>query len=518
MKRFSTLIILAALFTQLSAQLRTYLTIEAGPQWSFIKVTDPGNYFNPAHVNSSIAGLTLEQEVSENIFVATGLYYQPAKTGINMDDNRSQTSRLASHKALMIPLRFKYRIQPTEYPVSFTPRAGYMFSLNAVPGTLFDNNSILNAPDGTAFSYDQLRSTDDPGSHLLEIGIGVDLRFAGLWQASLNLSYLSGVLNAQSTSFTLDYTDQQGTSHSADYTNKGNGLYSTLSFHVPVSNIWQNRDYRIRARIENSVSDGKPVERKGQFYLGGEIGSLWRLFNTTNPAINARPMEGRGLFRYANLHTGGYVGYMITGDVGLDLGVYYQRSSTFYALMYDHQVDFSQEIAAPMYLEIPFRIRYYYDLYKEQIYVGVNGGISALTQFSSGGYTTPSGEFFYTDPATQAEAGATTNSSADRLSMIRPLLRVGAGAEYKLPMEFPLFVTLYVNYMQGFFAAEDISITNTFNENPQTSTLSYTGSGWSVDAGVKVPFTFNDHDNCVRLTKRSQKEKKKEERKGRIKR
>ena len=76
---------MALLLSPLHAQLKTYLTIEAGPHWSIIKVSDPGNYFKTALPNSTIAGFTIEQEFIKNLSLAAGLYYQPYKTGIRMD-------------------------------------------------------------------------------------------------------------------------------------------------------------------------------------------------------------------------------------------------------------------------------------------------------------------------------------------------------------------------------------------------------------------------------------------------
>ena len=35
---------------------------------------------------------------------------------------------------------------------------------------------------------------------------------------------------------------------------------------------------------------------------------------------------------------------MLTNELGVDIGVNYQRSSTFYALMYDHEVDFVTKV------------------------------------------------------------------------------------------------------------------------------------------------------------------------------
>jgi len=342
---------------------------------------------------------------------------------------------------------------------------------------------------------------DEPGNHLLELGLSIGLRFSGFWQASFNLSYLSGVLNNSTSGALLEYTDQQGSTYSARYNSKGNGIYSTLAFNLPISNLWQNRDYRKHSRIENSSWEGKSVKRKGELYVGGEVGALWRLFYSSDPALGARPMEGRGLFRYANLHTGIYGGYMITPELGIDLGVNYQRSNSYYSLMFDHEVDFTGKTPAPMYLEVPLRFRYFYDVYQQKIYAVVYGGASLLTQFSSGGYDSPGGEFSYTDPASQTQINATASSGAIRLSNFRPLLRMGTGVEYLLPMKFPMYVTGYINYMQGFMAVEQLDVSSSLAGGTSMANLLYHGSGWSFDVGIKIPMSFDDRQNCVRLTK-----------------
>lgn len=500
-KRLSLHLALLLLLSPLHAQLKTYLNLEAGPHWSLVKVDDPGNYFEAVSAGSTIAGLTLEQEIIPDLSVITGIYYQPYKTGINMSDERRVQSQFDSHTALMIPLRLQYRIQPSEYPVFFSPRLGYLFSLNTLPDEGFSNTGVISAPDGTAFSYVHNQIMDEPGKHLLELGMSIGLRFSGFWQASFNLSYLSGALNSSSSGAQLDYTDQQGSSNSARYISKGNGLYSTLALNIPVSKLWQNRNYRIHSRIENSSWEGNSVKRKGELYVGGEVGALWRLFYSSNPALGARPMEGRGLFRYANLHTGIYGGYMITPELGIDLGVNYQRSNTFYALMFDHEVDFTGKTPAPMYLEVPLRFRYLYDVYQQKIYAVVYGGASLLTQFSSGGYDAPGGDFSYKDPATQTTINATASSNTVRLSSFRPLLRLGTGLEYLLPIKVPMYVTGYINYMQGFMSIEQVEVISSLSGGISRGSLLYHGSGWSFDIGIKIPMSFDDRQNCVRLTK-----------------
>jgi len=500
MKRLMCLLVAVILSLSAGAQKLTYLNLEAGPYWSMVKVTDPGNFFGSATVSSAIAGGTIEQEVWRDLYVGTGLYFLPSKTGINMLDRRRHQPRNDSHTALMIPVRFRYRIQPTEYPVSFSPAVGYIYSINREPSGRFSNRGIISAPDGPALSYVQDQGFEEPGSHLLELGLDVGLRFVGLWEASVKVSYISGVLNQAVPSFSLDYSDGQGNDRTAVYETRGNGLYTSLTFRAPVSNLWQNRDYRIRSRIENSLYEGKTVDRKGSFYLGGELGALWRLFHTSNPALGARPMEGRGLFRYANLHTGIYAGYMLTDELGLDLGVNYQRSNYFYAVMIDHEVDFTGKAPAPLYLDIPLRIRYFYDVYKEQVYAMVYGGISMLSQFSSGESPGPGGAFSYTEPAGQSQVTGNAASTVSRLATIRPVLRLGVGAEYRIPIKFPLYATATVNYMQGFMSTEQVLIT--IDDGTDAGSVTYNGSGWSLDIGARIPFAFDDRENCVRLTRR----------------
>lgn len=501
--------LLAALFsllsTQAGAQLKTWLNLETGPQWSLLKVADPGGYFEQANLKSYMLGITVGQEIIPKLTLATGVLYMPQNDGINMIDNRPHQSSWRAYSSFFIPVRAEYIIQPTEYPVCFTPRIGYLLHFDSHPDELYTANSILSAPGGESFSYQVEQVSDQPPIHLLEIGMGVNLRFSNSWQASLNLSYMTAPFDSKSTRFNLDYIDSNGTTTSTTYTSKGNALYTTLALNIPVSNIWQNKDYRIRAHIENSVYKGKPVSRRGQVYLGGEIGSLWRSFNSTNPAVGARPMEERGILRYANLHTGIYAGYMLTDELGIDIGANYQRSSTFYAVMYDHEVDFVTRMPAPLYLEIPLRFRYFYNVYKEKIHVVVYGGASLLTHFSRGIYNQGSAGFTYNSPTASAPVSATTTFEASGVKSFAPVLRLGTGIEYALPMEFPLIATLYLNYMQGYIDVGQIEVSNTIPETPPLSSIIYNGTGWSVDLGVKVPFRLGERGTCGRLPDREKK-------------
>jgi hypothetical protein len=170
--------------------------------------------------------------------------------------------------------------------------------------------------------------------------------------------------------------------------------------------------------------------------------------------------------------------------------------------MYDHEVDYVSSVPAPMYLEIPIRLRYFYNLYKEKVHLALNGGISLLTHFAGGEYNQGTGSFTYSSPTASAPVDATTSYSASRSSPVMPLLRLGAGMEYKLPMDFPLIASLYVNYRQGFINADHIEVSNSLPETPTVSTISYGGSAWSVDLGVKIPFRLGANAQCGKLPER----------------
>ncbi len=79
---------------------------------------------------------------------------------------------------------------------------------------------------------------------------------------------------------------------------------------------------------------------------------------------------------------------------------------------------------------------------------------------------------------------------------------MGTGVEYLLPFNFPMYITAYINYMQGFMASEQVDVTSSLAGGPETGNLVYQGSGWSFDVGIKIPMSFDERQNCVKLTKK----------------
>jgi hypothetical protein len=50
--------------------------------------------------------------------------------------------------------------------------------------------------------------------------------------------------------------------------------------------------------------------------------------------------------------------------------------------------------------------------------------------------------------------------------------------------------------------AENIEVSNTVPETPATSVISYEGSAWGVDLGVKIPFRMGANAQCGKIPER----------------
>ena len=153
--------------------------------------------------------------------------------------------------------------------------------------------------------------------------------------------------------------------------------------------------------------------------------------------------------------------------------------------MYDHEVDFVTKIRAPLYLEFPIKFRYFYDVYKGKVIIVPRLGISILTHLSAGNYGAGSDAFEYS--TVSGIANGTVNYSGLRSSRIGLMLKAGLGGEYRLPIKFPLFATVSLEYSHGLKEIDEIQVTTSINETPNISTIKYLGSGWNLSAGIRIP-------------------------------
>lgn len=472
-------------------QLKTYLTAEAGPAWDVSRVQGGDGLFSRSVLYGSIAGIALWQEVLPNLSIGTGLYAHQYAGGLNPTDARPHQPVLKSHGTLLVPLRVSYRLQHPDFPVSLTARLGYEFGLRTNDPVSHVAASLVTNAEGVTVQYTM---TDEvPVSnvlHMVEAGISADYRFTNNWQIAVQLSYFSGLRETMYA--TVDYTTSAGNSAQATYGHDGSRLQATLGLGIPVSNLWENRDVRLHRKVENSLGRGGIARSNRYIYFGGDLAALWRSFSTSNPAIGARSMEDNGIFRYANLRAGVFAGYMFNKVTGIDIGAYYQRSSLFTSVMYDHETDFAATASSPMFLDVPVMFRYYIDLHKRWLFLVPSVGGAVLTHFSGPGYASGNAAFTY-----QSISGITDGTAsyvAGRPVRFGFAARASMGVEYDIPTPFPLLLTWNLTYSHGLRDLEVTEVITSLNETPEASNVIYDGSGWMTSIGVRLPFSL-DPDN-----------------------
>ena len=179
----------------------------------------------------------------------------------------------------------------------------------------------------------------------------------------------------------------------------------------------------------------------------------------------------------------------------MDIGAYYQRSSLFFSLMYDHEVDFVTRSKSPMYLEFPLKLRYFYDVYKGKVFIVPSFGVSVLTHFSAGNYGTGSDSFSYL--TLTGNGNGSVDYTGVRNSRIGLMLKAGIGGEYRIPIKFPLYATANLEYNHGIKEIDEIQVSTSLNETPDVSTIKYLGSGWNFSLGVRIPVLLGkDNRKC----------------------
>ena len=485
-----------------AGQLKTYITPEAGPAWDINRVADAGHMFTHSRVYGAVGGIAIWQEVMENLSIGSGIYLRNFSTGPNPDDNRPHQPGNISYRSLLIPVRIAYRIQPQEIKVGITPRLGYQFGSLSGDPVIHQSSSLITGHTGITMRYDMQQEVpvnNQLQHHMVEAGISVDYRLPNNWQFSLTLSHYSGLTDVLHT--TIDYETSDGNSNQASYFNDGSRFETTFGLNIPVSNLWENKAVRTQRQIESGAVRSATVRKLRYLYFGGDIGALWRSFSTTNPAVGPRPIDGKGIFRYSNLHTGAYIGYMFSNGIGFDAGAYYQRSSTYVTLMYDHETDFAVRTGAPLFLEFPLMFRYRYDLYAGDVFLVPSAGVSVITHFAGADHTAGNGIFSYST-LTGSESG-TVSYAAGRPARIGVAARAGLGVEYDLPVKIHMLATFNLTYSHGLRTIDVTEVTTSVNETPAISTIGYDGGGWNASVGVRFPMLLGkENRRCGALPQR----------------
>ncbi len=485
-----------------SGQLKTYIAPEVGPVWDINRVADAGHIFTHSRVFGAVGGVAIWQEILENLSIGSGIYFHNYYTGMNLADNRPHQSGNKSFRSMLIPVRIAYRIRPNKMNVGITPRLGYEFGSIAGDPVTYESSSLISDPVGVTVQYDmqqQGSGNNQLQHHLIEAGISLDYRLKNSLQFSVNFSHYSGISDVLHT--TIDYETSEGGTNLASYFNNGSRFETTFGLNIPVSNLWENKEVRMQRQIESGAVRNATVRKLRYLYFGGDIAAFWRSFSTTNPAVGHRPINGKGIFRYSNLHTGAFLGYMFSNGICFDIGAYYQRSATYVTAMYDHETDFTVIANAPLFLDFPVMLRYRHNLYGGDLFLVPAAGASLFAHFAGGEHTSGNGVFSY-NTLTGTENG-TLSYSAGRVAKTGYTVRAGLGVEYDIPVKIHMLATFNLTYSLGLRTVDVTEVTTSIDETPAFSIIDYNGSGWNASIGFRIPMLLGkENRRCGALPQR----------------
>ncbi|MFC2091065.1 hypothetical protein ACFLT1_09855, partial [Bacteroidota bacterium] len=392
-KKILLLIILCSSLS-MHGQLKTYLSLDAGPSWDIARADDASGLFSNAITFSSEAGIDLWQEIISNLYIGTGAYYHAYYGGINLKDSRPHQPSIPSYKALLFPARVAYKIRFPLEQFSLTPVLGYQYGrLWGTPEEM-DLSSRISDPEGNDILYsldDELPTFKVFG--LIEAGVSADYLLKNNWQVSAYFSRIEGLQIMKNS--VLDYQVNTNSPELAAYSQDGSRIHASIKLFVPVSNLWVNSKARKHRNIQNTSINNSRSRNINYLYLGGSVGPYWRSYVTSNPAIGPLPIQGKGIFRYANLFTGGYAGIMFTERFAIDIGAYLHRSSSNFSIMYDHIADPTVKNRAPFFLEFPLTFRFSYAIPEIDVYIVPGIGMSLLTHMAGPAYLSGNGTFEY---------------------------------------------------------------------------------------------------------------------------
>ncbi|HKK63898.1 MAG TPA: hypothetical protein VJ951_15135 [Bacteroidales bacterium] len=480
------IIIIACISFAGRSQPKTYLGINSGPAYGITRIQDPGNVFEQSIARGRISGITLRQDIITNLFLSTGISIHKNQVGINIFDKRRSQPEYTLFNGIYIPIRVGLRIPLNDFHFSITPHLGYQYGLVKETVETYSINSTINNTSNERVSYQMQTITPTfDNIQLLEAGASIGYRFSNNYQLSIMFAYYSG-LN-ESTVSSIRYKDNNGNPFEASYNYDGSRMEAMLSFEVPVSNLWENRDIRLHKSIERSSTRGNGTKTQRQIYVGLHAASLYRTYTTTNPETGPRSRGNYNPFLFANLNTGIHAGIMFENNFGIDVGGAYQRSSSAFTLSYDQDNEVVVKSKAPLFIEVPLNIRYFYKIYKTDFTLVPAIGGSLLTHLSNGAYEGGSGEF-----AWNSVSGASTENytfTGERTTFFGVATHLSMAVEYALPMKFPLNIYAGVIGKFGYRTIDELTVDSSVDISGNDNVITYDGSGWQVTIGARIPFT-----------------------------
>jgi len=217
------------------SQKKTFFGIEAAVTGDIYKIEDNANEIKKTPITSGIWGFTIKQELTNDLFLETGLTRKYYSEGVNFE----KISTVSSHNAInawLIPIRFGTFLNLSKNKILLVPLVGYNFCINSDYG-YGDGSGFVTEANGSTVNYSYTSNYNLAKTFsLLQTGIGLEFTLFKTAAISVNSNYYFGLKKV--IVLNIDYSINNSGNQSAQASSKGNMISLGLQAKYPITKFW----------------------------------------------------------------------------------------------------------------------------------------------------------------------------------------------------------------------------------------------------------------------------------------
>jgi hypothetical protein len=219
-------------------QNKTYFGIEAAVTGDFYKINDNGGEIKKTPFTSGLWGINIKQEITNKLFLETGLIRKYYSDGVNFK-KISSTSTNNEFNAWFIPIRFGASINLKKNKIFIVPVIGYNFCINSNYGEVGGTGAsgFVGESNGNKVTYSYTSNYNLVKTFsLLQTGIGIEFKLFKTASLSFYSNYYFGFkkINVLDIKYSINNSNTQ----SAEAISKSNMTSFGVQVKYPISNFW----------------------------------------------------------------------------------------------------------------------------------------------------------------------------------------------------------------------------------------------------------------------------------------
>lgn len=220
-----------------NAQNKTYLGVEFSLFRDIHKIKDNGNYLITLPMMEPQGGMTVRQEIKEQIFIETGVIVKPYSDAMGFKP--IPVSFVGTEGiSLLIPIRLGLNLNVYEEKLFLVPIIGYSYIANT-PST-YGRDSGTQESSTTTITYTSTEKLDvSRYGSLLQMGIGFEFPIFDVLLLSISTNYYKGYSSIWISD--INYTVNKSFSTTATVTSKGDFWCVSTGLRYPISSFWTTK-------------------------------------------------------------------------------------------------------------------------------------------------------------------------------------------------------------------------------------------------------------------------------------